>query len=296
MRKTTILTTLATPLLAALFSLAHPITAQAGEPITRNTPIQFFAHRGSRMEFDENTLEAFRATYDAGIRGYETDVHLTADGHLIINHDESLKRTCGVDRQVEDMTRKEIRKVRTLQGHKLIFAEQLARYLSNKDDLYVEWEIKTIPELYDEAKLTELCTKLWDTVMPSKPAHSLYLFTSFDKRALRIMKELHPDAQLLMIEGKPCTKEIVDQALAMGIDRVGCKMKGTKREAVEYAHSKGVIVSLWPGASIKDFQMGYDLGCDAMCCDRALEVGDWVYANLPQGTIKGYYPSLKKQK
>ena len=124
--------------------------------------------------------------------------------------------------------------------------------------------------------------------MPGKPKHSEYLFTSFDKRALRIMKKQHPEAILMMLESKPCSKAIIDEALSMGIDRVGCKMKGTTREVVEYGHEKGVIVSLWPGTSIDDFQMGYELDCDAMCCDKALEVGNWVLDNLPKGTIKGY--------
>ena len=59
--------------------------------------VQHFAHRGSRHEFDENTLSAFQGTYDKGIRGYETDIRMTKDGELIINHDASLKRTAGVD-------------------------------------------------------------------------------------------------------------------------------------------------------------------------------------------------------
>lgn len=259
-----------------------------GSRAARNQPIQFFAHRGSRMEFDENTMEAFRATYEAGIRGYETDIRMTGDGDLILSHDESLKRTCGIDKQTEDLTTKECKAIRTLQGHKLVMAKELARYLKDKDGMYVEWEIKTIPELYDEERLEVLCKKLWKTVMPGKPKHSEYLFTSFDKRALRIMKKQHPEAILMMLESKPCSKAIIDEALSMGIDRVGCKMKGTTREVVEYGHEKGVIVSLWPGTSIDDFQMGYELDCDAMCCDKALEVGNWVLDNLPKGTIKGY--------
>ena len=259
--------------------------------VEKTHTIQFFAHRGSRMEFDENTMEAFRATYDAGIRGYETDIRMTADGDLILSHDESLMRTCGIDIQTEDLTNNQCRKIRTLQGNKLVFAKELAKYLKDKDNMYVEWEIKTISSLYDEAKLEVLCKKLWKTVMPTKPEHSEYLFTSFDKRALRIMKKLHPEAILMMLESKPCTKEIVDEALSMGIDRVGCIMDGTTRDVVHYAHDKGVIVSLWPGNCVADFLLGYAIGCDAMCCDRALEVGDWVLSNLPEVNLKGYEPA-----
>ena len=49
--------------------------------------VQFFAHRASRFEFDENTLPAFKACYDKGIRGFETDIRMAKDGQLVVNHD-----------------------------------------------------------------------------------------------------------------------------------------------------------------------------------------------------------------
>ena len=62
--------------------------------LEKNHVIQFFAHRGSRFEYpdNENTMYAFRESYKAGARGYETDVRLTKDGDLILSHDESLYR------------------------------------------------------------------------------------------------------------------------------------------------------------------------------------------------------------
>ena len=32
--------------------------------------IQFFAHRGSRFEYDENTMLAFKTAYERGARGF----------------------------------------------------------------------------------------------------------------------------------------------------------------------------------------------------------------------------------
>ena len=46
--------------------------------------IRLFSHRGGRMEHDENTLSAFQASYDAGYRGFETDIRMTRDGALVI--------------------------------------------------------------------------------------------------------------------------------------------------------------------------------------------------------------------
>ena len=46
----------------------------AAEALAQEQVIQLFAHRGSRFEYDENTLPAFKASYDAGLRGFETDI------------------------------------------------------------------------------------------------------------------------------------------------------------------------------------------------------------------------------
>ena len=35
-------------------------------------------------------MVSFRAALDAGLDGLETDVHLTADGHLVLHHDPTL--------------------------------------------------------------------------------------------------------------------------------------------------------------------------------------------------------------
>ena len=97
------------------------LSAQAQQP----REVQHFAHRASRFEFEENTLAAFQGTYDKGIRGYETDIRLTADGELVISHDETLSRLTPSDGNVEKMTRKEISKVRTDGGNKILFADEL---------------------------------------------------------------------------------------------------------------------------------------------------------------------------
>ena len=51
------------------------------------------AHRGARSLAPENTLAAAQKGYEAGADLWETDVGVTADGVLILFHDDSLKRT-----------------------------------------------------------------------------------------------------------------------------------------------------------------------------------------------------------
>lgn len=255
----------------ALFSLVG-FAQQAYE-------VQHFAHRGSRHEFDENTLSAFQGTYDKGIRGYETDIRMTKDGELIINHDASLKRTASVDMIVEQHTRKELQKVKSLKGNPVLFLDELCKWLSKRDGLYVEFEMKSTD--YTEEQLKVYCDKLYKMAMAKKPANSTYLFTSFDQRALRTMKQLHPDADIMYIIGKPVSDENIKTALELGSKRLACNMNGTSRAMVQKAHKAGLIVSLWPGGGIEDFQLGVALGADALCCDKAVEVMEFAKKHMP---------------
>ncbi|MFH6998242.1 glycerophosphodiester phosphodiesterase [Flavobacterium sp. FlaQc-57] len=49
-------------------------------------------HRGAGYE-PENTLKAFQKALDLNADGIELDVHLSADGYLIVIHDETIDRT-----------------------------------------------------------------------------------------------------------------------------------------------------------------------------------------------------------
>jgi len=48
---------------------------------------EIFAHRGSCHLARENTVAAFAAARDLGADGIELDVHLTADGNVVVHHD-----------------------------------------------------------------------------------------------------------------------------------------------------------------------------------------------------------------
>lgn len=50
-------------------------------------PIEIIAHRGASRERPENTVAAFLRAVELGAAGIELDVHLSADGVLIVHHD-----------------------------------------------------------------------------------------------------------------------------------------------------------------------------------------------------------------
>ncbi len=69
-----------------------------------------YAHRGmfDNVRVPENSLPAFRAAVKKG-HGIELDIHLTADGEVVVVHDDDLTRLCGVAVKVEDRTLAELR-------------------------------------------------------------------------------------------------------------------------------------------------------------------------------------------
>ena len=259
------------------------VVLMATTAFAQDQTVRFFSHRGGRIEYDENTISAFEASYKAGYRGYETDIRMTKDGKLVILHDSNLTRTTDTEGGVEEMTEAQIRKALTKKGHRVMFLDELMDWLDSKGDVtYVEFELKTSPvNLYPEERLREYCDKLYERVMRNKPAGATYLFTSSDYRGLRYLQQKHPGVQMLLITGKPCNDETIALCKAMGIDRLGATMDGTSRSAVKKAHEQGLIVSLWPGQSTADAMLGVYLGADFLCTDIPVEVMKYMKEKAP---------------
>lgn len=67
-----------------------------------------WAHRGSRLHAPENTMLAFELALAAGADGIELDVHLTADGHVVCRHDETVAVPGGGDSLIRDLTLEQV--------------------------------------------------------------------------------------------------------------------------------------------------------------------------------------------
>jgi glycerophosphoryl diester phosphodiesterase len=66
------------------------------------------AHRGAMVSEPENTMRSFLRAVAVGAGEIELDVHLSADGALVVIHDETVDRTTDRSGAVLDLTREEL--------------------------------------------------------------------------------------------------------------------------------------------------------------------------------------------
>ena len=74
--------------------------------------LKIYAHRGNQAQAVENSLTAFQDAVTAGADGIECDLHLTADGALVVIHDEQLDRTTDSQGEVSDLSLAQIQAAR----------------------------------------------------------------------------------------------------------------------------------------------------------------------------------------
>ena len=82
----------------------------ADNPWLTRTPLNI-AHQGGEIEAPSDTLYAFKTAKRKGADMIETDVHLTADGRVVVLHDETVDRTTNGTGSVEQMTLAEIKRL-----------------------------------------------------------------------------------------------------------------------------------------------------------------------------------------
>ena len=79
-------------------------------PFFSDSP-QVFAHRGGCDLGPENTIAAFDIGMATGADGLELDVHLSADGIVVVHHDKTLDRTTNASGPIGARTAQELERV-----------------------------------------------------------------------------------------------------------------------------------------------------------------------------------------
>jgi glycerophosphoryl diester phosphodiesterase len=104
----------------------------------RNEPLKI-AHRGASAYAPENSLLAFEKAAELGSDMVEVDLRVTADGHPVIAHDESLKRLYSVDATIDSLTLSELTTITSQHGEAIPTFEQVTAVCArHKLGLYLD--------------------------------------------------------------------------------------------------------------------------------------------------------------
>jgi glycerophosphoryl diester phosphodiesterase len=187
------------------------------------------AHRGASHDAPENTLASVNLAWEKGARAAEIDVHLSADGQVVVVHDFNTKKLYGRDREVKDQTLAELRELdagrhkgKKWAGEPIPLLDEVLATVPKGRILVVE--IKVGPEIIPELAKSYARSGLgpdqivmisfnWDSAEEAKkafPDYRVYALSSFKK-----------DKQTG--EWTPTVENLIERALAIGVDGLNVK-------------------------------------------------------------------------
>ncbi len=143
---------------------------------------KFIAHRGLHdltENTPENSLSAFRQAVELGYP-IEIDIHLTLDGKVVVFHDDTLDRMCGVSGRVEEKTLSELKALRLGNtNYEIPTLEECLNTVNGKVPLLIEFKCVSL-------KCAPLCQKS-DEILSRYNGD--YLIQSFYPTVLRWYKK-----------------------------------------------------------------------------------------------------------
>jgi glycerophosphoryl diester phosphodiesterase len=156
------------------------------------------AHRGASAYAPENTLAAFRLAVEQRADGIELDVHLSADGEVVVTHDANLGRTTNGTGSVYVKSLTELKQLDAGSWFGAQFVGERLPTLSEVfelvgDQLFVNVELKG-PGLFRSA----LPAQTVEIVRQYRFDHRV-IFSSFNPWLLRQTARLMPEAKLSLL-------------------------------------------------------------------------------------------------
>ena len=217
----------------------------------------------------ENSMGAFRNAVRHGF-GSELDVHLTADGKLVVLHDESLLRMTGVDAKAEEMTWPELSKLRLLNtGSRIPLLEQVldlytsGQALTGRRDARADRRgarlyLPLIIELKSEGNVRRLCHHVMELIDRYPTLN--YCVESFDPRVVLWFRRHRSDVfRGQLTENFMRSREAVRQwgyVMTFGMwsvapdlltrpDFISCRFRDRRNLFIRFSHLCGVRQVNW---------------------------------------------------
>ena len=134
-----------------------------------------YAHRGlydNEHGIPENSMAAFRRAVDKGY-GIDLDVHLTADNQLVVFHDDTLTRMCGMNKKISSFLYSDLMQLRLLGTEEGIpLFKDVLELIDGKVPLIIELKV-------DGSNQNLLCPLVWQLLSRYKGDYCIESFHPF---------------------------------------------------------------------------------------------------------------------
>ncbi len=230
-----------------------------------------FAHRGGTSAAPENSMRAFQHAVDLGYRYLETDVHATADGHVVAFHDNDLQRTCGSSLKIAEATIDELGSAR----------------IDGTDPIPMLTEVLNAwPEvnLNIDCKSDAVVAPLIQQLRSSKCLDRVCIGSFSDKRLARIREEFGSSvctsmgprevATLVMSTHVRVPIRPTRHALVAQIPVQQGPIPVVTKRTVQRAHDLGLFVHVWTIDDPQEIGRLLDLGADGIMSDDTIALRD----------------------
>ena len=251
------------------FSALAP-TAGSG-PATRVA-----AHRGGAALWPENSLLAFRQALALGVDALEFDLHMTADGEVVVLHDPTLDRTSTAKGPVRELSLADLAPVRlkardgTVTDERVsTFAQVLDLAASTSVELVPEIKIDATGQRYDgiEEKVLAL--------LRSRGLLARATVQAFQRETIRRLRELEPKARTMFLVTRGDVErertrpaEAVRRARELGATDLGMNHRLIDADVVSAARVARIRLAAWTVNEEADIRRMLDLGVDMVMSDR----------------------------
>lgn len=147
--------------------------------------MKIIGHRGAAGEALEDTAASIKAALRAGVDAVEVDVRKTKDNQLVLCHDDNLLRISGQDSKVKDLTLKQLRDIKLIDGSSVITLEEALELVGGTT---------IIIELKDAG-----CVRLLGRLLKNFPSSRVFV-ASFLINELVLARDLYPNLKILVLE------------------------------------------------------------------------------------------------
>ena len=159
--------------------------------------VKIVAHRGIVDDETENTIQAVKASLEADIDVVEMDVQMTEDGEIILHHDRSLNRILGVEKNIDELTYREITGLEVENRENFHSDEKIVATLGEALEL-VDGQMDVQIDVKTYGRGEKLAERIVSIIDEYDMVGNTYI-QSFDRIFIEKVEELNPEVKTSQI-------------------------------------------------------------------------------------------------